>query len=603
MMNVQHICDELRAYYAANSSAVHTLPFNPLKEKMDSYAAAHPDASALALKTAQYRIIAEEFTPHIFLNSPFWGETGLRIAEYDGAAGHSAGGWLLLRNQHLCRDIDPERYDRYCKAGWFGLHLTYGPFFDYDHHCFAYTDVLTKGFDRIQAEWTDAAKRPDISAEQKEYCHAVSAALDAVRLIGRKFAAAAEEKLNTTPGLTETQKENLAFVRDTAGEVPFRPPRNFREALAALYFLHEIGNVLDGISISVLGHPDRMLRPWFDPAQSAEYEALIAAYLLHTELRVDTDKKTNEQYNGGEQADTLMLGGKDWSELSLLFLRTHRKLKLVNPKIHCRISKETPQIYLEEIAKDLLSGRNVVDVLNDDLLIPAQIKAGKSPAHAENYAAGGCWEVILEGAEHSAGANCYLSLGRIMAFSIHSEPEIEAALGIPFKKLDSDPDATFDDVFSIYAENVRAAITDICTTIGESGKVWHNVNPCPFFSSPMCLQTLTDYTGGGAPYSPHGLPLTGLTVAVDSLLAIKQICYDRKLCTLPELLNAVRNDWTDPVLHHAALHAPHFGNGNGEAAALAKRLLTAVLPALSGIPNERGGKFQPGLYSYYDVVE
>lgn len=590
---------ELRAYYAGLSASACKLPFNPLQKIMDEYAVAHPDATALSLKTAQYRIIAENFTPHVFLNSPFWGETGLRISEYDGAAGHGAGGWLLLRNQHLCRDADPERYDRYNKAGWFGLHLTYGPFFDYDHHCFSYTAVLEKGLDQIQSEWHNALQNQDITPEQKTYCEAVIKTLDCVRIIGRKFADAAAEKLSGTPDLTPEQKENLTFVRDTAGEVPFRPPRNFREALATLYFLHEIGNVLDGISISVLGQPDRLLRPWFDPAQN--YDRLIAAYLLHTDVRVDTDKITDQQYNGGEQADTLILGGADWSELSLRFLRVHRALGLVNPKIHCRISADTPEIYLKEIAQDFLAGRNVLSCLNDDVVIPAQIRAGKEPADAARYVAGGCWEIILEGAEHSAGANCYLSLGKIMEFSIFSEPEIESALGLPFLKLDGAAD--FEVIFARYAENIRAVIKDMCSTIGELGKVWRNVNPCPFFSAPMCLESLTDYTAGGAKYSPHGLPLTGLTVAVDSLLAIRTLCFEKKICSLTELLDAVRGNWQErPDLRNAALSAPHFGDGNGAAAELAKRLLLAVLPAVDGIPSERGGVFQPGLYSYNDVL-
>ncbi len=590
---------ELREYYAGISAAVTSLPFNPLKQQMDEYAAAHPEADTLSLKTAQYRIIAEQFTPHIFLDSPFWGETGLRIAEYDGAAGHSAGGWLLLRNQHLCRDADPERYERYMKAGWFGLHLTYGPFFDYDHHCFPYTAVLEKGLDRIQDEWAAAGQSGTISAEQKKYCDAVVAAIDAVRLTGQKFSHAAEEKLNRTPNLTECQRKNLLFVRDTAKEIPFRPPQNFKEALAALHFLHEIGNVMDGISISVLGHPDRMLKNWFSEGDP-EAEELIAQYLLHTDLRVSTDKLTSEQYNGGEQADTLILGGDDWSPLSLLFLRTHRKLGLVNPKIHCRISAGTPEIYLKEIATDFLAGRNVLDCLNDDVLIPAQIRAGKSPADAARYVAGGCWEVILEGAEHSAGANCYLSLGKVMEFSVFSEPEIESALGIPFQKLDGAAD--FEEVFARYTANVRAVMQDVCRTIGELGAVWKNVNPCPFFSAPMCLDSLTDYTAGGAKYNPHGLPLTGLTIAVDSLLAIRELCFEKKICSLETLLDTIRKDWDNPLLQKAALAAPHFGDGAGDAAELAKRLLLAVLPAIDGISSERGGIFQPGLYSYNDVL-
>ena len=122
--------------------------------------------------------------------------------------------------------------------------------------------------------------------------------------------------------------------------------------------------------------------------------------------------------------------------MTFLILKAHHELKLIYPKIHCRISRNSPPEFLDAANRGFLSGRNVIAFLNDDALIPAQILAGKSPADARRYVAGGCWEVIDEGFEHSAGANNYFNLARVMDLSIHDSESVERETGDHFRRID-----------------------------------------------------------------------------------------------------------------------------------------------------------------------
>lgn len=122
----EKLVHELRSYYRTRSFHAVGTPFNPLKEKMDRFAEQNPGLSPLQLKAAQYEIIAEHFTPVLFRNDPFFYETGLKVAEYNGHTRLSSGGWLFLRNEHILRDRCPEEYAHYEQAGKLGLHLTYG---------------------------------------------------------------------------------------------------------------------------------------------------------------------------------------------------------------------------------------------------------------------------------------------------------------------------------------------------------------------------------------------------------------------------------------------------------------------------------------------
>ena len=108
-----------------------------------------------------------------------------------------------------------------------------------------------------------------------------------------------------------------------------------------------------------------------------------------------------------------------------------------------------------------------------------RIKAGKRPEDARCYVAGGCWEVIVEGCEHSAGANCYFNLARIVDMSIHADSELEAKTGIVCRKLDGA--AAFEEVYRIVMDNIIAAIRKMCTKIGTYGRVWPQINPVAVF--------------------------------------------------------------------------------------------------------------------------
>ena len=226
--------------------------------------------------------------------------------------------------------------------------------------------------------------------------------------------------------------------------------------------------------------------------------------MLQTDSKLDFDRPIEGQFNAGEQGDTLILGGLEESgndvtnELTFLFLKAHRELKLTYPKIHIRFSSRTPAVLFQEAAKDFLADRNVLSFLNDDIVIPSQIMAGKTPESAARYVAGGCWENILEGYEHSQGANSYFSLGKCVDLSIHEENEDEKSLELPFRKLDGA--TSFEGVYSIVMDNIKLALHQLFSIQQKYGALWTQVYPCPFFTACQngCAESGRDYSAGGA---------------------------------------------------------------------------------------------------------
>lgn len=598
---------ELREYYSAHSfrELGGKKEYNPFLAEMNAWADAHPQASALELKTVQYEIIAARFTPVLFRNTPFFSEMGVRIAEYDGI-GMGPGAWLMLRNQHLWNDENPDLYRLHREFSKAGFHIYYGPFVDPDHHCFPFTAVLRNGLEYFYDEFG--------KGEQNEFAIMTRRSLLAVRRIAEKFAEAAQKLADSLDDLP--QKRNMERLAAAARRVPWKPAESFYEGLCVLWFLHEVCGSIDGIGMSVLGRPDYQLNSLYqkDLASGAltrgDAYDLVCRWMLHTDCKLELDRPLTEQYNVGEQGDTLILGGCDenggdcCNELTHLFLRAHRELKLIYPKIHFRYSARTAPEYLHDACADFMNGRNTVSFLNDDLLIPAQVRAGKRLEDARGYVAGGCWEAIIEGCEHSQGANCYINLARVLDLSIHDDPELESKVEMKFRKLDNA--ASFEQVYSIVLDNETETLLRLCDRLRIGSCPWNRVNPSPFFSAGLkdCLEKRRDYSGGGARYHPHGLPLASLAVLVDSLSAIRTLCFEKKLCTLPELLRAVRSDWNGfESLRRSALAAPRYGKSE-ECAQLAARILTDIASVISRYNAEHSEyHFQLGLYNYRDIID
>ncbi len=603
---------ELTEQYRSVSAAKISRILNPYFAELDAFAAANPELSAVELKEETYRSILRNAKPHIAPHSPFFGEVGLKASEYDGRCELSLGGWLLTRRIGMYEANDPVDYEHYIRGSWVGLHLAYGPYCDYDHHSYPLTDAIRFGLKATYDKVVSAHAKCEDENTRRFYSAAEEGLL-AVKAIAEKFAGKAEEMLET-----ESDPEvvrNLRLIADTAKRVPWNAPESFYDGLAASWFLHEIGSIMDGVGNCLLGHPDKQLIDLYnaDIASGAitrdEAKRLISIYLLHTDLKVHHEESVARQYNMGEQGDTLILGGTNedgtpiFNELTRLFSEAHSELGLIYPKIHIRVSKACPRELLEIASVEFVKGRNVLSFLNDDVIIPAQVKFGKRYEDVVNYLAGGCWEIIVDGCEHSEGANCYFSLGKAIEMMVYAEKDTEVLIGLDFKAIDKA--ATFDELYEIVISNVKQAIGQACSIIAKNGAIWPNVNPAPFFSVSLAdtIENGKDYSKGGARYNPHSFPLTGISIFVNSLIAIDEICFKNKEFTVADFAAIVRSNWDGhEALRKRVTRLEHFGDGLGRAADLAARILKELADFISAQTNERGGRFQPGLYSYNDVL-
>jgi trans-4-hydroxy-L-proline dehydratase len=603
---IRHDCIAANADYVARRDAIFAA--------MDAFEATHPDIHPCLLKSRLHEEIAARCAPQVFRHSPFFFEMGVRPAESWGTPNPwSAASWMLLRRNGRVQNSAAMARLHHFRAG-----NDHSPIklwniwdvFDYDHHALGSTKLLKVGINGVLDEI--AARRVEpVTAEQAAFLEAAVLSCRALLTVAERFAAQARSMLAAESD--PTVRSHLARIAESAAWTPANPPRTFYEGLAMLWFLREATASFEGIGISVIGHLDRLLIDLYSADLRAGRLTREEAGDLLARWMLPTDVKFHVEDNAWPETSTCMeLGGCDadgapvFNELTELILETHRRERLLNPKPNCRISADAPEAFLRLIAESTLAGHNNFALLNDDVLIPACVRAGKTEAEARLYVNGGCQETIVEGVEHSAGAYYYFNLARAFDLCLRSfDPQPDTARMPVAEEVLPRPltaHGSFEDFYREALANIQSLIRLGADWARDLGRQVPEIQPCPLFSATLedCIAKARDYTAGGARYNPSGVALVGFGTVVDSLAAIQKAIFEDAWLSLETLNQALAANWEGYAPLRARMVAlPKFGHDDPLTNALARRLGADLARYVQTIENERGDRFQASLFVYY----
>ncbi len=383
------------------------------------------------------------------------------------------------------------------------------------------------------------------------------------------------------------EQQGLTKIAETLAQVPAKGARTFHEALQALRILHYC-MWCEGEYHCGLGRIDQYLLPYLE-ADLAEGRLTEESALEELEEFFLACNRDSDLYIGVQQGDngqSVMLGGctRDgqpaFNRLSRLALKACGELKLVDPKINLRVDKNTPKEIYELGTELTKAGLGFPQYANDDVVIPALVKWGYSLEDARDYSVAACWEFLIPG--------CGMDINNIDAVSLPKCLDTVLRKGA--------------DSFDALKANLKDEIVHQCDLLQE--KYRHvEVFPGPYVSviSTGCIENARDICKG-AKYNNFGIHGTGIAVAVDSLAAVRELVFDKKLVTMDELVKLMDSDFAErPEILAAARHAPKMGNADAAADDLAKWLVDTWADALAGRKNDRGGIYRPGTGSamYY----
>lgn len=610
-MNYQVLRQELTTFYQEKLEDM-AVQFNvQCRERLEE--ACSDEMTAYEMKALQYRTIADMCQPVLFRNLPFYYELGTMGALCDGAGNivryhfnPHAGGWTASHNSYLYEEADPAALARRRSHGWENLYLICGTYSDeHQHFYFNMRPVYESGLKGMYDRAVEALKTAE-TEEQRQFLSSAVEGVLSLKEISEKFAVRAKELLEKDP-----ENDNYRLIAESAAYTPWNPPRTFYEALNACAFLRTVLGALEGIGYNTFGRLDLDLDPFYQRdlqenrlTKEAAYD-LICKFLLTWDCHYDQNMEM-AGYADHELENTYTLGGCDrdgktvCNDLTFMFLRAAREEKCIYPKIKCRYSANSPKEYLDEINCSVIGGTSVILYQNDDACIPAMVRNGRTLQEARDYVVTGCWGMLCYGPEKPDQA-CYTNLLKVFEYSVHNRTDKMEVVGIRFQPFDDAK--SFEEVYRITCENFRTLFRERIRT-GEHRKLWHLVSPVPLTSLSLegCIEKKRDYTNLGTKYNDDQYMCIGFPNVVDSLLVIKELCFDQKKYSLQELLTAVRNNWEGfDVMRADALKCSGWGDGSEVSCTLGARLNHDLYTMLDQMNTVWGGKIMLGHLTYSEI--
>ena len=234
--------------------------------------------------------------------------------------------------------------------------------------------------------------------------------------------------------------------------------------------------------------------------------------------------------------------------------------------------------------------------------------------NVHEYASVGCLENTMVGNDRSGTVDCNLNLLKAVELALgDGRPLVtftDTITGVTERPLRQGPRTgdprkfdSFDRFWEAYAVQTRHIVDLIVRLYDRGDALRAEFGPTPYLSTLVrgCAAKGRDVTAGGAELS--FVTVEGVTFAttVDSLLAVKFLVFDKKLCSMDELIRALRDNWVghETLQARAKNQAPKYGRDDDEADAMALR----VMELWTGETWKRqtpatGRRYRPGMLSW-----
>lgn len=276
--------------------------------------------------------------------------------------------------------------------------------------------------------------------------------------------------------------------------------------------------------------------------------------------------------------------GPEINELSFLAMEAYYELNTVDPKLSVLVREDMPEEFMRLYAKCIRDGRTGIVSLNYDVVVEGLVRHGRTREDAENFVPVGCYEPAVAGKEISGSGTTHLYFPNILLELLHKKDDF----------------ATFEELKKGYFEQIRQNVIIMQHEQILCDMAWKYMMPEPLLSGSFtsCMENERDISDAGALYNTTGCVISYIADAADSLAAIRYLVYEKKLCTLPELVRICSSNWEgkEELRQEVLTQVGKWGNNDPAIDELAVELAAFTSRLLWTLPNGRGGHFFPSLY-------
>ncbi len=511
------------------------------------------------------------------------------------------------------------------------------------------TDGIIKEIETMQRE------RPE---NNQDFYRGAIIALRGLEEFARRYAETltAMAEAEADPG----RREELAGMARVCGHVPKYPARTYHEALQSMMFIH-IGLCIESYENAVsLGRLDQVLYPYYKKDLDAglitydKAKELLALFILKMDEAIlvndgDTYLRIGRLFEtmSTDQAVTAGGLGKDGrdatNDLTYMLLDIC-ELQPYAVNMTARIHKDSPQEYLERLAEVYINGAPMPALYNDELYVETLMKHYDTTVEdARNYAVVGCVEPNASddhyGNTDCANMNVTLPLlqalkgeendlwnfgkleqldklaAKFIEFTFRKDNRFSRFISSRYaearrkRKLRKaapryNPPAGMEELLDRFQARLNALAASILADHQKiEGEIRKNfTTPLASSLSRGCIESGKDVNEGGARFNSSGIQAVGITDAADSLHAINEVVYKKKMYTIRDIIDAIDRNFEgkrNGEIRKALLDVKKFGHDESrEAVEWVNRVLQIYVNALNSVANcPRNGIYSAGYYA------
>ncbi|MEA2101365.1 MAG: pyruvate formate lyase family protein [Thermodesulfobacteriota bacterium] len=432
--------------------------------------------------------------------------------------------------------------------------------------------------------------------------------------------------------------QELREMADNLKRVPWEPATTFWEAVQSLWMTHMLvmsDENYPGPGVS-FGRIDQYLLPFWEKsiADGMDREFLkeiMKCFWIHANTAYDAQMRVGANQGitaGFGQLITLSGCGPDGcdmtNDLTYAMLEVIDEMSpILEPKPNVRLHRGSPDRLLDKVVEMVSSSQGAPFLFNFDersmagMLLEAE-EAGiqdlinKSNVH--DYAPVGCLENTMAGNDRSGTVDNNLNLLKAVELAMTGGkdmiPALDPLTGRYSKITQDGPDTgdarsftSFEEFWQAYKEQTQYIIKKCVDLYELTESTRATFSPTPYLSCLVdgCAEKGIDITQGGAEISLVTIEAVTYATTVDALLAIKYLVFDKKECTMDEMIQALRDNWEgfEILQARAKNHAPKYGRDDDEADAMGLRVMqTWCDETWKYKTKSTNRRFRPGMLSW-----
>ena len=491
-----------------------------------------------------------------------------------------------------------------------------------DTSCFGhivpdYPRLLAEGLEGIRAE-ADAQRAGARTATETAFLESVTVALDAAMDYAARLAKTCDRQADVSD--EPARAAELRRMADNLRHVPAGPARTFHQALQSIWLLHMIFHATG--NGNAVGRLDQSAWPLLEADLAAGRidwagaRELVSCFCLKFNERAQatdeqrSDARRDEPINRtrrtrhatssqlGRDRDRLDAtnhwlqniviggltprGGDGTNPLTFLLLEAYRRNEMTNPLLTVRLHRDTPAELLTSACEVLKAGGGMPALFNDETLVPAIERLGIPLADARDYTNDGCWETIVPGRTDFRFQRMSVMLPLEWALHGGRSRVVRGMDGI--ETPDPRGFASFEDLWRAYRTQLDAMVARVIARVIERIDDRSVLAPVPLLSALIdgAIAARRDLTAGGAKYRTFGTLAEGVAHAIDSLVAVRTVVFEREQATMAELCDALDANFAGHELLRRRLDAaPKYGNDDDRADAVGRRLIEEFVGAVA----------------------